>query len=127
MLRNYGTEAGRVLELAEREPALARAFTGSHVSFAEAVYAVRAEMALRMNDVVFRRTELGTDGHPGAAALDELQALLGRELGWSEQRRAEERSLVERHLERYLAAAPGQTAERPQPLSPQPIQHARSA
>ena len=103
MLRNYGTHAARVLELAEREPALGRCFTGSDVSFAEAIYAVRSEMAQRMGDVVFRRTGLGTDGHPGAAALDEMQALLSEELGWSPQRASEERALVDAHLHRYLA------------------------
>jgi glycerol-3-phosphate dehydrogenase len=107
MLRNYGTHATRILGLAEREPELGRLFTGSHVSFAEAIYAVRAETAHRMGDVVFRRTELGTDGHPGIAALDELQALLAAELGWSEQRCAEERASVEREFERYLAAPAG--------------------
>lgn len=106
MLRNYGTHATRVLELAEREPRLGRLFTGSHVSFAEAIYAARAETAHRMGDIVFRRTELGTDGHPGTAALDELQGLLGAELGWSEQRSAEERASVEREFQRYLAAPP---------------------
>jgi glycerol-3-phosphate dehydrogenase len=103
MLRNYGTDASRVLAVAEREPKLGRCFTGSHVSLAEAIYAVRTETAQRMGDIVFRRTELGTDGHPGAAALDELQTLLGQELGWSEQRSAEERTIVEREFERYLA------------------------
>ena len=106
MLRNYGTDAGRVLELAEREPKLARCFTGSHVSLAEAIYAVRTETARRMGDIVFRRTELGTDGHPGVAALDELQTLLGQELGWTEQRSAEERAIVEREFQRYLATPP---------------------
>jgi glycerol-3-phosphate dehydrogenase len=103
MLRNYGTHAGRILELAQREPRLGRCFTGSHVSFAEAIHAVRAEMAQRMGDIVFRRTELGTDGHPGSAALDELQALLAEELGWSAHRSAEERAIVEHEMERYLA------------------------
>jgi glycerol-3-phosphate dehydrogenase len=121
MLRNYGTHATQVLELAVREPGLSRCFTGSHVSFAEAIYAVRAEMAQRMNDVVFRRTELGTAGHPGAAALDELQALLGSELGWSEQRSAEERALVERTFQRYLADPPQRT-----PQSTQQPQAARA-
>jgi glycerol-3-phosphate dehydrogenase len=110
MLRNYGTHATRILELAEREPGLGRLFTGSHVSFAEAIHAVRAETAHRMGDIVFRRTELGTDGHPGIAALDELQALLGAQLGWSEQRSAEERASVEREFQRYLAA-PSTSAE----------------
>jgi glycerol-3-phosphate dehydrogenase len=74
------------------------------VSHAEAVYAVREEMAQRLSDVVFRRTGLGTDGHPGSSALNELLALLKRELGWSEQRAAEEFARVERHFTRYLAS-----------------------
>jgi glycerol-3-phosphate dehydrogenase len=56
-----------------------------------------------MTDVVFRRTDMGTDGHPGIAALDELQALLAQELGWSDSRQREERALVERELQRFLA------------------------
>jgi glycerol-3-phosphate dehydrogenase len=103
MVRNYGTHASRVLELAEHDPKLGRCFSGSHVSFAEAVYSVRAEAAQRMSDIVFRRTELGTDGHPGELALAELQTLLSTELGWSEQRSASERSIVEREFERFLA------------------------
>jgi glycerol-3-phosphate dehydrogenase len=112
MVRNYGTHAPCVVELAQREPKLGRCFTGSHVSLAEAVYAVRTETAQRMSDVVFRRTELGTDGHPGDAALNELQALLGAELGWSEQRISAERAIVERELERFLAAPPAAPAQR---------------
>jgi glycerol-3-phosphate dehydrogenase len=69
-----------------------------------------------MGDIVFRRTELGTDGHPGTAALDELQALLGAELGWSEQRSAEERARVERELQRYLAAPSARAAPLQQAL-----------
>ena len=95
-----------MLDLAQREPRLGRCFTGSHVSLAEAIYAVRAETAQRMGDIIFRRTELGTDGHPGVAALDELQALVSQELGWSAQRTAAERALVESEFQRYLAAPP---------------------
>jgi glycerol-3-phosphate dehydrogenase len=106
MLRNYGTRATQILSLAESEPRLGRCFSGSDVSHAEALFAVRAEMAQHMSDVVLRRTGLGTNGHPGAQALDEMQELLGRELSWSAQRIAEERALLERHFARYLAPAP---------------------
>ncbi len=118
MLRNYGTQASRVLDLAEREPGLDRCFSGSHVSFAEAIYAIRSESAQRMSDVVFRRTELGTDGHPGTAALDELQDLMSRELGWTGQRAAEERAIVQRELDRFLATPAAAS---------QPVQQARRA
>jgi hypothetical protein len=46
-------------------------------------------MAQRMTDVVLRRTGMGTNGHPGARALDEMQDLLRRELNWSDERVAE--------------------------------------
>jgi glycerol-3-phosphate dehydrogenase len=111
MFRNYGTEAARVIELAQLEPHLARCFSGSHVSFAEAIHAVRKEMAQRMTDVVFRRTELGTDGHPGKAALDELQTLLATELGWSDTRQRDERARVESELRRFLAEPSNRTQQ----------------
>src|SRR5262249_28170085 len=123
---NYGTHAADVVRLAERETALARCFTGSHVSLAEAVYAIRFEMAQRMTDVVFRRTELGTAGHPGAAALDELQALMSKELEWSEQRTANERELVEQPLHRSLAE-PRDAAKHALPSGPQALQQQRRA
>jgi len=106
LVRNYGTHAEQVLALAARDPQLARYFSGSEVSYAEAAYAVREEMAQRMTDVVLRRTGLGTNGHPGCRALDEMQELLRRELSWSEERMAEERAALERHFVRYLAPAP---------------------
>jgi glycerol-3-phosphate dehydrogenase len=106
LVRNYGSNTGRVLSLAQHEPRLRRCFPGSQVTHAEAVYAVREEKALRMSDVVFRRTELGTAGHPGTAALLELQTLLRDELAWSEQRAAQELALVERECARYLADRP---------------------
>jgi glycerol-3-phosphate dehydrogenase len=63
-------------------------------------------MVQRMGDVVLRRTGLGTNGHPGSRALDEMQELMSRELRWSAKRIAEERALLERHFVRYLAPAP---------------------
>ena len=43
-----------------------------------------------LRDFVFRRTGLGTLGHPGDEALRVCSELIGRELGWSTQRRQEE-------------------------------------
>jgi glycerol-3-phosphate dehydrogenase len=107
MVRNYGTHAPLLLDLAQREPNLGRCFTGTHVSLAEAIHAVRSETAQRMTDVIFRRTELGTDGHPGKPAIDELQSLLTHELGWSPQRATTERELVDREFNRFLATPKG--------------------
>jgi glycerol-3-phosphate dehydrogenase len=101
LARNYGSRATAILALGEREPTLQRCLPDSEVTHAEVVHAVREEMAQRMVDVVFRRTDLGTAGHPGERALDDLQVLLQRELAWSVQRTAEERAAVMSHLNRY--------------------------
>jgi glycerol-3-phosphate dehydrogenase len=59
---------------------------GSETLNAEVIHAVRAEMAVKLADCVFRRTELGTAGDPGYEALETCARLMGRELGWSADR-----------------------------------------
>ncbi|MGH8210536.1 MAG: glycerol-3-phosphate dehydrogenase C-terminal domain-containing protein, partial [Steroidobacteraceae bacterium] len=103
LAQNYGTAVRAILGLAEREPALRRCLPDSLISHAEIVYALREEMAVRMTDIIFRRTDLGTAGHPGRAALEELAKLLQRELGWSKVRTMQECAAVEAHLGRYHA------------------------
>ncbi|MGH8217308.1 MAG: glycerol-3-phosphate dehydrogenase/oxidase [Steroidobacteraceae bacterium] len=106
LARNHGTRAARVLALAAADPALGESLPGTSVLAAEIVQAARTEMAQRLADVVFRRTELGTAGHPGEPALAAAEALLRRELGWNAGRAAEERDATEREFARYLAEAP---------------------
>lgn len=103
LAQNHGTRAPAILQLAEREPALRRCLPGSTLSHAEIAHCLREEMAARMSDIVFRRTDLGTAGHPGAAALEDLEKLMQRELGWSAARTTQERAAVEAHFTRYHA------------------------
>ncbi|HYK25942.1 MAG TPA: glycerol-3-phosphate dehydrogenase C-terminal domain-containing protein, partial [Steroidobacteraceae bacterium] len=104
--RNHGTRAPHVLALALADPALRQCLPGTHVLAAEIAHAAREEMAPCLADVVFRRTELGTAGHPGQPALAATEALLRRELGWSARRASEERDATEREFARYLAEPP---------------------
>jgi glycerol-3-phosphate dehydrogenase len=60
----------------------------------EVIYAVREAAAQRLEDVVFRRTPLGSSGHPGAAAVERAAAIMARESGWSDARKSEELVLV---------------------------------
>jgi glycerol-3-phosphate dehydrogenase len=62
----------------------------SAVPKAEVVHAVREEMAQKLADVVFRRTDLGTGRHPGEAALMQCAKLTASELGWNESRLRQE-------------------------------------
>jgi glycerol-3-phosphate dehydrogenase len=50
------------------------------------IHAVRHEMARTLEDVVVRRTSLGSLGFPGDAAADRVAAVMATELGWSGDR-----------------------------------------
>jgi glycerol-3-phosphate dehydrogenase len=54
---------------------------------AQVVFAVRSEMAMTLDDVLFRRTGLGTLGPLEANAVADAAALMAGELGWSEAER----------------------------------------
>ena len=60
------------------------------VTGAEILYAVREEMAVTLADALLRRTEAGTRGHPGRAAVEAAATLMASELGWSAAQRAKE-------------------------------------
>jgi glycerol-3-phosphate dehydrogenase len=90
LARNYGSAYGDVLRLTRDDPGLATPIRGTEVMRAEVIHAVRTEMVHHLSDCVFRRTDLGTAGHPGDAALEECAGLVAGELGWgAEQREAE--------------------------------------
>jgi glycerol-3-phosphate dehydrogenase len=84
LLRAYGARAARVLELIEERPALrAPLATGHPHVAAEVVLAVREEMAVRVEDVLLRRTRLGhLAPDQGRAAAPAVAALMAGALGW---------------------------------------------
>jgi glycerol-3-phosphate dehydrogenase len=43
-------------------------------------------MAVKLQDVVFRRTEMGTGKNPGRAAIEKCAELMAAELGWNRQK-----------------------------------------
>lgn len=66
--------------------------------------AARDEMALRLDDAVLRRLDLGTAGLPADDELAAVAAALGAELGWDPARQAAE---IERLRGLYPAPSPG--------------------
>lgn len=103
LLQNHGSRYRQVLERAKDDATLLQSLPGSETLRAEVVHAVREEMAVRLEDVVFRRSDLGTAGHPGAVAVAACAGLMAAELGWSPARASEE-------LARTLAAFPSAPA-----------------
>ena len=95
LMRNYGSRAAElVAHCRSNGDDAAPVADGSDATPAEIRYAVRREMAVRLADVVLRRTDLGTAGDPGERALRRCADIMGEELGWSTDRIEEEIALV---------------------------------
>ncbi len=90
----YGTDAGRVLAVADGRPDLLEPVVpGLAYLGAEVVFAARAEMARTVDDVLMRRTRAALQDARGAAAAAPLVArLLAAELGWTDDRALDEAS-----------------------------------
>jgi glycerol-3-phosphate dehydrogenase len=88
----YGTETPAVLAVAEGRPELLEPLVpGLPYLGAEALYAVRAEMACTLADVLDRRTRASLrDARGAAAAAPAVAALVAPELGWDDARIASE-------------------------------------
>ncbi|HWR86168.1 MAG TPA: glycerol-3-phosphate dehydrogenase/oxidase [Rhodoglobus sp.] len=102
LLRRYGTLTTEVLDLIEQRPELAQPLPGAedHLA-AEVVYAVVAEGALHLDDVLARRTRISVEAWDrGVAAAPVAAGLLAAELGWDDDRVTRE---VDAWIERVRA------------------------
>ena len=86
LLHNHGSEYKEVLKYIDEDPGWAETVGASTVIKAEVIHAIRDEMAQKLGDVVFRRTELGTGGYPGEVALKACADVMASELRWDEGR-----------------------------------------
>jgi glycerol-3-phosphate dehydrogenase len=92
LIRYYGTGIDRVMELAAGNQELLLPLSPAvKVSAAEVLHAVRKEMAMTLEDVVFRRSGMGTVGCPDEAALNKTIAIMAEELDWTAEQQAEEK------------------------------------
>jgi len=89
LANRYGGEARAVIAMIERDPSLAEPLvTGLPYLRAEALYAVRYEMARTLDDILARRTRarlLARDA--SAAAAEAVAALVADDLGWDQATR----------------------------------------
>ena len=88
--RYYGNECHCVLDLARRDKSLAKPLNADGEIAAQAVYAIREEMALTLKDILMRRTGLGTLGIPGDEVIAAIADIAAKELNWDEMRKSNE-------------------------------------
>lgn len=83
----YGSTYSEILSYVAQDPCLSETMgSDSVVTRAEVVHAIRTEMAMRLSDVVRRRTVLGDAEPPKLDVARRCAALMADELGWSEER-----------------------------------------
>ncbi|WP_067720616.1 glycerol-3-phosphate dehydrogenase [Nocardia yamanashiensis] len=86
LLNRYGSLIDEVIGLAEGKPELLEPITGSPGYLrVEAVYAVAAEGALHLDDILARRTRISIEyAHRGVESAEEVARLVAPVLGWSD-------------------------------------------
>ena len=96
LITRYAENAPSIVTIMAAEPESAAPLSPDTATLgAEVLYVIRQEAALRLSDIVLRRTTVGAAGHPGAATLQACAAIAARELGWSTDRIREEVADVE--------------------------------
>jgi glycerol-3-phosphate dehydrogenase len=119
LVHRYGGEATAVANLIEQRTELGQPLVpGLPYYAAEAVYAVRYEMAQHLEDVLARRTRaLLLDAGASRQAAGDVAQLMASELGWDEQRTAAEVASLDDVVDRELGALSNTAAGQSDPAA----------
>ncbi len=95
MICRHGCGIHDLIDRGRARNLLRRTAVGRSVLDIEIDHAVTHEMAMTLDDVIFRRTDLGTIGHPGRDALRHCADFMGDRLDWSVEERQRQIDRVE--------------------------------
>ncbi|KAG1659686.1 hypothetical protein FOA52_004325 [Chlamydomonas sp. UWO 241] len=88
---SYGDRAGEVVKIAREQGAGVRLVPGHPILEAEVLYCAQSEYCETVDDFLERRTRLAfLDAKAALAAVPRVAELMGTQLGWSTQRKAQE-------------------------------------
>lgn len=83
LLHSYGSKYKEVLKYADSGSQSNGKAGDENLLKAEVIHAIREEMAQKLGDIVFRRTDIGTVEHPGRKTLQQCADIMAGELGCS--------------------------------------------
>jgi glycerol-3-phosphate dehydrogenase len=87
LCRNYGSRYMDVIASADKKRSLRRVCEQFNDIEAQILYAIRSEMAVRLTDVLFRRTGLCTLGNPGSDVIEKTADIMAGKLKWKKTRK----------------------------------------
>ena len=97
LIARYAERAADIITLIHERRDLETPVSSTQPTLAaEVVYVIRHEQAIKLTDVVIRRTGLGSAGHPGDEAVRGCARIAAGELKWDAARTAEEIDAVNR-------------------------------
>ncbi|HEX2906313.1 MAG TPA: glycerol-3-phosphate dehydrogenase/oxidase [Phototrophicaceae bacterium] len=112
LVYTYGSNYPTVLQSFDMQTTANLGMTRSLLQ-AETRHAVRQEMAQTLGDVLFRRTDWGSAGHPGAEVVAFTAEVMAAELGWTPDHTRQEIEAVNTRFAfgrgTYAAALAGST------------------
>ena len=97
-MHNHGAKYKDILKYIKEDVNLGDKIGDSSTIKAEIIHAVREEMAVKLSDVVFRRTELGTGEYPPKCMIQVCADIMGDELKWGEEKKQHEIDQLETNL-----------------------------
>ena len=86
LIYNYGSKYKNVLKYVDENMKWAHPIGDSTVIKAEVIHSIREEMAMKLVDVVFRRTDFGTSGNFKEESIYIIAQLMESELEWNKNR-----------------------------------------
>ncbi len=96
LVYNYGSEISNVLShLNSSAENIEKKDKYYELLRAKVIFAIEDEMALHLDDVILRRTDIGSSGLPDDKELDFTLKIMAEELDWDETKRFEEIQKVE--------------------------------
>ena len=112
LAERYGDRWPEVARHADGQPQLLRPIHPDvPVLGVEILHAIRAEMALGLDDLLLRRLEIGSTGHPGSEVVRRCVEIAAPEWGWGvEARQQAIGNLEEWYRRRMPAGSPSQGA-----------------
>jgi glycerol-3-phosphate dehydrogenase len=93
--QTYGRRSYKIVDILRQHPELDERLNDTPLLLAaEVVYFIREEMARKLTDVIFRRTNLGTAESPPAILLNRVAGFMAQELSWDDERTLQEKKEV---------------------------------
>lgn len=106
LLDIYGTRAPEVQAIAEADPALRKPIDGvPGLLAAEVAFALRAESAVTLSDIVARRVMTGLGGDLGLSSLEAVASVAAAEAGWRDEETAEQIQAYRSYITKFRPGA----------------------